>query len=138
MKFVRIGHLGKERPAVTGTDDVLRYLSNIVGDIHAGDIACLQQNGFEPIGAWFIPREEPDDASNLPLTTRVNGTVLQQGSTADTIFSVTENMSYVSRFMTLVPGDIIATGMPAGVGVGQKLEPIFLKAGDLVELEAVH
>lgn len=92
-------------------------------------------DGFGPVGPWLVTRAALGDASALPLTTRVNGTAMQQGSTADMIFDVPFIVSYVSQFLTLEPGDIIATGTPAGVGMGQRPDPIFLKVDDLVELD---
>jgi 2-keto-4-pentenoate hydratase/2-oxohepta-3-ene-1,7-dioic acid hydratase in catechol pathway len=64
----------------------------------------------------------------------VNGDTRQKGSTANMIFNVPALVSYVSQFMTLLPGDVISTGTPAGVGLGMKPEPVYLKAGDVVEL----
>ena len=92
-------------------------------------------DGFGPVGPWLVTRNELGDAGNLPLTTRVNGQIMQQGDTSDMIFGVANIVSYVSRFMTLEPGDIIATGKPSGVGGRRKPEPIFRRAGDLVELD---
>lgn len=91
-------------------------------------------DGFGPVGPWLVPRDMLGDASALTLTTRVNGKTMQLGSTADMIFDVPFIVSYVSQFLTLEPGDIIATGTPAGVGMGQRPDPVFLKVGDLVEL----
>jgi 2,4-diketo-3-deoxy-L-fuconate hydrolase len=73
------------------------------------------------------------DVQNLPLWLSVNGEVMQQGSTRDMIFGVRQLVAYCSEFMTLLPGDVISTGTPAGVGLGKK-PPRFLRAGDVCEL----
>jgi 2-keto-4-pentenoate hydratase/2-oxohepta-3-ene-1,7-dioic acid hydratase in catechol pathway len=89
---------------------------------------------FAPMGPGLISAHLIPDPQQLELITRLNGQVVQQSSTADMIFSVAEIISYLSRSMTLEPGDIIATGTPSGVGF--KREPaLFLKPGDVVEVE---
>jgi 2-keto-4-pentenoate hydratase/2-oxohepta-3-ene-1,7-dioic acid hydratase in catechol pathway len=89
---------------------------------------------FAPMGPGLVPAYLVSDPQKLELTTRVNGRVVQQTSTSDMIFSVSEIIAYLSRAITLEPGDIIATGTPAGVGF--KREPaLFLQAGDTVEVE---
>jgi 2-keto-4-pentenoate hydratase/2-oxohepta-3-ene-1,7-dioic acid hydratase in catechol pathway len=90
--------------------------------------------GFAPVGPWLVTRDEIPDPQSLGLRLEVNGTVRQNGTTADMIFGVVELVSYISRFMVLYPGDVISTGTPAGVGSGQKPTPIFLTDGDVVEL----
>jgi len=89
---------------------------------------------FGPTGPWLVTADEVPDPQNLSLLLKVNGQTQQQSSTADMIFSVAEIISYMSQFMTLQPGDVIATGTPQGVGLGQK-PPRFLKPGDVMELE---
>lgn len=91
-------------------------------------------DGFGPVGPWLVTADELGNASDLRLTAKVNGVVMQDGRTSNMIFPVREIVTYVSRFMTLEPGDLIITGTPAGVGMGQRPEPVFLKAGDIVEL----
>jgi acylpyruvate hydrolase len=89
---------------------------------------------FAPMGPGMIPAYLVPDPQKLELITRLNGQVVQQSSTADMIFSVAEIIAYLSRSMTLEPGDIIATGTPSGVGF--KREPaLFLRPGDVVEVE---
>ena len=88
---------------------------------------------FGPIGPWLVTTDEIADPQDLGMWLRVNGQPMQQGTTADMIFDVAYLVSYLSRFMSLHPGDIIATGTPAGVGMGRK-PPRFLQSGDLVEL----
>ena len=88
---------------------------------------------FGPIGPWLVTADEMPDPQALDLWLDVNGERRQRGSTATMIFGVAELVSYVSRFMTLLPGDVICTGTPPGVGMGMK-PPQFLKAGDVMTL----
>ena len=88
---------------------------------------------FGPIGPYFVTRDEVADPQNLDLWLRVNGTMMQSSNTSDMIFSVREIISHLSQFLKLMPGDIIATGTPEGVGLGMS-PPVFLKEGDVVEL----
>jgi len=89
---------------------------------------------FAPIGPYLATPDEIPDVNNLRLWLTVNGTLRQDGNTKNLVFKVPFLISYVSQFMTLLPGDIISTGTPSGVGMGQKPDPIYLKAGDVVEL----
>ncbi|RXD06630.1 FAA hydrolase family protein [Sphingomonas sp. UV9] len=89
---------------------------------------------FGPVGPWLVTADEVGDPQNLSMWLDVNGTRRQDGSTKTMIFSVAEIVAYCSQFMTLEPGDIITTGTPPGVGMGQKPEPWYLKAGDVVTL----
>ena len=88
---------------------------------------------FCPAGPWLVTRDEVPDPQALGLWLEVNGERMQKGSTATMVFDVATVVSYVSRFMTLLPGDLIATGTPPGVGMGFK-PPRFLKAGDTMRL----
>jgi 2-keto-4-pentenoate hydratase/2-oxohepta-3-ene-1,7-dioic acid hydratase in catechol pathway len=88
---------------------------------------------FAPVGPWLVTRDEIADPQNLKLWLEVNGKRFQNGSTATMIFGVKKLVSYISHFMTLMPGDIISTGTPPGVGLGMK-PPLFLKAGDMMRL----
>jgi 2,4-didehydro-3-deoxy-L-rhamnonate hydrolase len=88
---------------------------------------------FAPLGPFVATRDEIPDAGHLDMWLKVNGTIRQKGSTGDMIFDIPTLVSYVSQFMTLLPGDVISTGTPAGVGMGMK-PPTYLAAGDLVEL----
>ncbi|WP_461790987.1 fumarylacetoacetate hydrolase family protein [Pedobacter sp.] len=90
---------------------------------------------FAPIGPYLVTKDEIPDISNVKLWLSVNGQLYQNGNTKNLIFSVPKLVAYVSQFMTLLPGDVISTGTPAGVGLGFK-PPIYLKAGDVVELGA--
>ncbi|MCC2598328.1 fumarylacetoacetate hydrolase family protein [Sphingobacterium sp. FBM7-1] len=92
---------------------------------------------FAPMGPYMTTKDEIPDINNVRLWLKVNGKTYQDGNTANLIFSVQQVVSYVSQFMTLLPGDIISTGTPAGVGLGFN-PPIYLKAGDVVELGADH
>lgn len=89
---------------------------------------------FAPIGPFIATPDEIADVHNLRLWLTVNGKTLQDGSTSNLIFNVPFMVSYISQFMTLLPGDVISTGTPAGVGLGQKPEPWYLKDGDVVAL----
>jgi 2-keto-4-pentenoate hydratase/2-oxohepta-3-ene-1,7-dioic acid hydratase in catechol pathway len=91
-------------------------------------------DGFCPMGPWLVTADELGDASGLRIQTWVNGDKMQDGTTSDLIFSVPYLVAYISRFMTLDPGDIIATGTPAGVGAFRK-PPLFLKGGDRIKME---
>lgn len=88
---------------------------------------------FAPLGPFMATRDEIPDPDNLPLWLSVNGKRVQDGSTSNFIFKVGEVISYISRFMTLLPGDIISTGTPAGVGLGMD-PPRYLQPGDVIEL----
>ena len=88
---------------------------------------------FGPVGPWLVTPDEIRDPQRLAIWLEVNGRRFQNGSTATMVYTVPYLVAYLSRFMTLRPGDIIATGTPAGVGMGQK-PPVFLKAGDRVAL----
>ncbi|MEJ8846239.1 fumarylacetoacetate hydrolase family protein [Variovorax rhizosphaerae] len=91
-------------------------------------------DGFGPIGPWLVTSDELPDPQNIPLELAVNGEVKQQSNTADMIFPVAEVVSYLSQFMTLLPGDVVITGTPQGVGLGIKPNPQFLKRGDVMTL----
>ncbi|CAL9425231.1 fumarylacetoacetate hydrolase family protein [Streptomyces sp. enrichment culture] len=90
---------------------------------------------FNPLGPWLVTADEVPDPQDLRLRLWVNGELRQDGSTADQIFPVAEVVRYVSRFMTLYPGDVINTGTPAGVAMGHPEPKPYLRAGDVVELE---
>lgn len=88
---------------------------------------------FGPVGPWMVTADEVPDPQNLGMWLEINGKRFQDGSTKTMIFGVAELVSYLSRFMTLQPGDLISTGTPPGVGLGQK-PPLYLKAGDVMRL----
>lgn len=102
---------------------------------HAQQIASGKNFiGTGPFGPWLVTPDEIGDPTRLPIKTRVNGTVEQASDTSMLIFSIPRLINYCSTIFDLVPGDVIATGTPAGVGFTRK-PPVFLKPGDVVEIE---
>ncbi len=93
-------------------------------------------DGFGPIGPWLVTSDELPNPQDIPLELAVNGQVRQRSNTADMIFPVATIVSYLSQFMTLLPGDVVITGTPEGVGLGVKPQPVFLKRGDVMTLQA--
>lgn len=89
---------------------------------------------FAPLGPWLATKDEFTDINNLRLWLTVNGKMMQDGNTKNLVFKIPHLVSYVSQFMTLLPGDIISTGTPAGVGMGQKPAPVYIQPGDVIEL----
>lgn len=113
----------------------------IVNDVTARDIQrregqwfrAKSYDGFCPVGPWLVTADEVPDPQDLSLSTRVNGQLRQHSNTNDMVFSVAELISFISHSMTLMPGDLVATGTPSGIGAGMT-PPTFLRAGDVVEL----
>ncbi len=89
---------------------------------------------FAPLGPILVTKDEIPDPHNLRLWLSLNGKILQDSNTSDLIFNIPTIVSHLSHYMTLLPGDVISTGTPAGVGMGLKPEPRFLEPGDIVEL----
>lgn len=89
---------------------------------------------FGPVGPWLVTADEVPDPQALDLWLELNGQRMQSGNTRTMVFSVAQIVSYVSRFMTLQPGDLISTGTPPGVGMGIKPSPVYLKPGDEMRL----
>ena len=89
---------------------------------------------FGPVGPWLVTADEVADPQNLYMWLDVNGKRYQTGSTRTMVFTVAELVSYISKFMTLNAGDVISTGTPPGVGLGQKPDPLYLKPGDTMRL----
>jgi 2,4-didehydro-3-deoxy-L-rhamnonate hydrolase len=124
--------------------DALNYVAGycIVNDVseRAFQLATTQWDkgkGFDtagPIGPWLVTTEEVRDPQNLEMALDLNGSRMQTGNTRTMVFSVAKIISHVSHYMTLLPGDIIATGTPPGVGLGIKPTPVFLKPGDVMTL----
>ena len=128
----------------------VQALSHVAGYLLANDVSergwQLERGGtwtkgkshdtFAPLGPWLVTVDEITDPHRVGLWLEVNGKRMQNGSTANFIFSLPTLISYISQFMTLEPGDVVLTGTPAGVGLGQKPEPVFLKPGDVVRLGA--
>ena len=139
---VVMGGYGKDVPASQALSLVAGY--TVLNDISARefqfDIAPAQtsfaksMDGFAPMGPWLVTRDEIDDPQKLEVFCWLNGTQMQHGHTADMLFSVATLIAYVSRFMTLEPGDIITTGTPAGIGAFRK-PPVYLQPGDRLRFE---
>lgn len=91
-------------------------------------------DSFAPLGPFLATTDEITDADNLKMWLRVNDKMYQQSNTCNLIFKIPFLVHYLSRFMTLLPGDVISTGTPPGVGLGIKPEPIYIKPGDVIEL----
>ena len=137
---VVIGETARNVPTDTALDHVAGYC--IVNDV--SERAFQMQSSqwdkgkgcdtFGPTGPWLVTKDEIADPQSLAMKLTVNGRTMQDGNTRTMIFDVKTIVSYVSRYMTLRPGDIIATGTPSGVGLGKKPEPIWLKPGDVLEL----
>jgi 2-keto-4-pentenoate hydratase/2-oxohepta-3-ene-1,7-dioic acid hydratase in catechol pathway len=89
---------------------------------------------FGPLGPWFVTKDELKDPQKLSVWTKVNGETRQNGNTANMIFDCRHIVWYLSQFFVLEPGDVIVTGTPAGVGLGRKVEPKYLRVGDVVNL----
>jgi 2-keto-4-pentenoate hydratase/2-oxohepta-3-ene-1,7-dioic acid hydratase in catechol pathway len=90
-------------------------------------------DSFAPLGPWLVTKDEIADPHSLRLWLSVNGKMMQDGNTDDLIFGIPHLVSYISQFMTLLPGDIVSTGTPSGVGMGQSPQ-VYLQPGDTVEL----
>jgi len=135
-----IGEVARRVPEERALDYVAGYL--VVNDLSEREFQ-LEQGGqwvkgkscdtFGPIGPMLVTTDEIPHPQMLSMWLEVNGRRYQNGSTSDMIFGVATLVSYISRYMTLMPGDIISTGTPAGVGLGQR-PPTYLKEGDVVEL----
>jgi len=118
--------------ALTGT-----HLRKTVREwqFHAKQIAAGKNfEGTGPFGPWMVTADEIEPGRHLKLETRLNGEVVQSSDTGHLIFSIPRLIAYASTIFTLVPGDVIITGTPAGVGFGRK-PPSYMKAGDVVEVE---
>ena len=89
---------------------------------------------FGPVGPWLVTADEVGDVHTLDLWLDLNSQRFQTGNTRTMVFNVPQIVSYLSRFMTLNPGDLITTGTPPGVGMGVKPSPVFLKPGDVMRL----
>jgi 2,4-didehydro-3-deoxy-L-rhamnonate hydrolase len=89
---------------------------------------------FAPLGPFLATADEVPDPQHLGMWLTVNGVVRQKSSSEQMVFGIPELVSYLSQFMTLLPGDVVSTGTPSGVGLGMKPDPVYLKPGDVVEL----
>ena len=135
-----IGSTARRVPRAQALEHVAGYvLANDVSErdwqLHRGGqwLKGKCHDGFGPIGPWLVTADELPDPQRVGLQLWVNGQERQNSSTADMIFGVDEIVSYLSGFMTLLPGDVIVTGTPQGVGMGFK-PPKYLRHGDVVEL----
>jgi 2,4-diketo-3-deoxy-L-fuconate hydrolase len=137
---VVIGDVARRVPEERALDYVAGYL--VVNDVserefqieHGGQwVKGKSCDTFGPIGPMLVTTDEIPHPQMLSMWLEVNGRRYQNGSTADMVFGVAHLVSYISRYMTLMPGDIISTGTPAGVGLGQR-PPTYLNVGDVVEL----
>jgi len=135
-----IGKKGKDIPIEEALDHIVGYtVFNDVSarDIQFGDGQWFRGKSFDtfaPMGPYLVTKEHISDPNNLRLGTKVNGEPRQNSTTADMIFKVPYLVAFISQVMTLEPGDVIATGTPAGVGIFAKPEPKLLKPGDTVEV----
>ncbi|WP_430386298.1 fumarylacetoacetate hydrolase family protein [Blastomonas fulva] len=126
-------------------DEALDYIAGycVVNDVSEREFQ-LERSGqwvkgkscdtFAPVGPWLVTPDEIADPQNLSLSTTVNGQRYQDGNTRDMVFGVAYLIHYLSQFMSLQPGDVIATGTPSGIGMALK-PPVFLKPGDVMEIE---
>ena len=137
---VVIGDAARGVPREAALDHVAGYL--IVNDVserafqfdHGGQwVKGKGCDTFGPLGPWLVTRDEIPDPQNVSMWLEVNGHRYQDGNTRTMIFDVATLVSHISRYMALLPGDVISTGTPPGVGLGQK-PPVYLKAGDVMEL----
>lgn len=137
---VIIGRKGKNIPVEEAMDYVFGY--SVLNDVSARDLQRRHKQFFKgksldgacPMGPWIVTADELTDPHHLRVTSRVNGFVKQDSNTAMMIFDVPSIINHMSRGMTLLPGDIIATGTPSGVGFARQ-PPEFLQNGDVVECE---
>ncbi|MES2485767.1 MAG: fumarylacetoacetate hydrolase family protein [Bacteroidota bacterium] len=136
--------IGKKASYVEEADALNHIAGYVLHNDYSERAFQIERNGqwvkgkscdtFAPLGPWIATPDEIADVHNLRLWLTVNGKTVQDGNTANLIFNIPFIVSYISQFMTLLPGDVITTGTPAGVGLGMKPEPWYLKPGDVVEL----
>lgn len=137
---VVIGREGRMIEPAEALDFVAGYL--VFNDVSARKIQREDRQFFRgksfdtfgPCGPWLVTPDEVGDPHDLPISQTLNGALMQQSNTKEMIFTIPEIISYLSRGLTLMPGDIIATGTPSGVGLFRD-PPMFLKEGDTVEVE---
>ena len=141
---VELGVVIGTRAQYVSEDDALKYVAGycVVNDVSERafqfELGSQWDKGkgcdtFGPVGPWLVTRDDVYDVQDLNLYLELNGKRMQTGNTSNMIFSVAQIVSYLSRFMTLEPGDIICTGTPPGVGLGRKPQR-FLKKGDTLRL----
>jgi 2-keto-4-pentenoate hydratase/2-oxohepta-3-ene-1,7-dioic acid hydratase in catechol pathway len=142
---VELGVVIGTRARYVSEDDALAHVAGycVINDVSEREYQ-LERGGtwdkgkgcdtFGPIGPWLVTADEVGDVQKLGMWLDVNGQRMQTGNTATMIFNVAQIVSYLSRFMTLNPGDVITTGTPPGVGMGKKPDAVFLKDGDVIRL----
>jgi 2,4-didehydro-3-deoxy-L-rhamnonate hydrolase len=142
---VELGVVIGTRARYVEVEDALDYVAGycVVNDLSEREYQ-LERGGqwdkgkgcdtFGPVGPWLVTADEVPDPQNLGMWLEVNGKRYQSGNTRTMVFTVAHLVSYISRFMTLNPGDVISTGTPPGVGLGQTPDPVYLKAGDEIRL----
>lgn len=142
---VELGVVIGERASYVDEKDAMKYVAGfcVINDLSERAFQ-LERSGqwvkgkscdtFAPIGPWLVTKDEIEDPQKLSMTLDVNGKRYQDGSTSTMVFQIPFLVSYLSQFMSLQPGDIISTGTPPGVGLGQN-PPVYLKEGDVMELE---
>ena len=138
---VVIGDTARDVPVSEALAHVAGYL--IVNDVserafqleHGGQwVKGKSCDTFGPLGPWLVTSDEVLEPQNLAMTLSVNGHQYQNGNSRTMVFGVARLVSYISRYMTLAPGDVISTGTPAGVGLGQK-PPVYLRPGDVIDVQ---
>ena len=138
---VVIGDTARDVPVSKALAHIAGYL--IVNDVserafqleHGGQwVKGKSCDTFGPLGPWLVTRDEVPDPQNLAMSLSVNGHQYQNGNSRTMVFGVARLVSYISRYMTLAPGDVISTGTPAGVGLGQK-PPVYLRPGDVMDVQ---
>jgi 2-keto-4-pentenoate hydratase/2-oxohepta-3-ene-1,7-dioic acid hydratase in catechol pathway len=142
---VELGVVIGSRARYVSADEALAHVAGycVVNDLSEREYQ-LERGGqwdkgkgcdtFGPVGPWLVTPDEVGEVQNLSMWLEVNGKRMQNGNTRTMIFGVAQIVSYLSRFMTLQPGDLITTGTPPGVGMGIKPMPVFLKPGDVMRL----
>jgi 2-keto-4-pentenoate hydratase/2-oxohepta-3-ene-1,7-dioic acid hydratase in catechol pathway len=142
---VELGVVIGKHAAYVSEEDALDYVAGFCTINDVSERAFQLERGgtwdkgkgcdtFGPIGPWLVTKDEARDFNNLHMWLEVNGKRYQNGSSSTMVFKVPQIVAYLSRFMSLQPGDVISTGTPPGVGMGVKPEPVWLNPGDVMEL----
>jgi len=134
---VIIGRGGRHIPPERASDHVAGYSCFVDGSVRdfSKHSLAIAKNfiATAPIGPWLVTTDEIPDPTNLTLTTRLNGKVMQSSTTKNLVHNIPAILAWVTKFLTLQPGDCVMTGTPAGVGVFRK-PPVFMKPGDVIEM----
>jgi 2-keto-4-pentenoate hydratase/2-oxohepta-3-ene-1,7-dioic acid hydratase in catechol pathway len=143
---VELGFVIGKKASYVGEAEALDHIAGfcLVNDVSEREFQTKRPGGqwdkgkgcdsFGPVGPWLVTKDEIGDTGNLPMWLEVNGKRFQDGNSSTMVFKPAFLVAYLSRFFTLHPGDIVTTGTPPGVGLGQKPTPIFLKVGDEMRL----